>query len=306
MGRCPLAAARVVVAATCILAAGAPASRAAGRFEFSRGDELLTLAKNGEPHAVIVVADDAPAPVRFAGLELKEHLDAMTGGSFDVVANAPASGTCIVLGDTDGARAAGIDAEEIARDGYAIRTVGHKIYIAGRDDPTEKSEVLFRVKTPFGREAGRYAMVKELGAGRWDFERGTLYGAYRFLEELGVRWFFAGEKGRVVPRKKDLTVPAFSLHEEPAYILRAVGGSTWQWYMLDSARINRMVKREEYEDLGWDGNALRLWLLRVRHSSEWFAFNHRPTRMDLEPRYGKEHPEYFALRENGERDPLPH
>ena len=305
MGMPPRTAALILRSTVCLLAGTTLTSRGAGRAELNRGDGLLTLATRGEPQVTIVVADGAPAPVRFAGMELKEHLDEMTGGSFDIVATVPADGKCVVLGDTAGARAAGIRAEEIARDGYVIRTVGDTIYIAGRDDTTEKSEILLRVKTPFGRAAGRYTMVKELGAARWDFERGTLYGAYRFLEELGVRWFFAGEKGRVIPQKEDVAVRVFSLHEEPAYILRKVGRATWQWYMLDSSRINRVVKREEYEDLGWDGNALRLWLLRVRHSSEWFAFNHRPTRMDLEPRYGKEHPEYFALRENGERDLLP-
>ena len=226
MGRHPRAAACILRFAVWLLAATALASSAAGRFELSRGDSLVTLAEGGKPQVVIVVADGAPASVRFAGMELKEHLDRMTGGSFGIVATVPADGRCIVLGDTVGARAAGIEVEEIARDGYAIRTTGDTIYIAGRDDMTEKSEVLLGVKTPFGREAGRYTMVKELGAARWDFERGTLYGTYRFLEELGVRWFFAGEKGRVIPQKKDVVVRAFSLHEEPAYILRAVGTTT--------------------------------------------------------------------------------
>ena len=296
---------RFACAIVCLAATAAQRGQAAGRFEFTQGDGLVTLAQGGVPQVVIVVPEGAPAPVRFAGLELKEHLDRMTGAEFSIVENVPADGRAIVLGDTAGARKAGIEAEGIARDGYAIRTVGNTIYIAGRDDKTEKSEILLRVKTPFGRKAGRYTMVKELGAPSWDFERGTLYGTYRFLEELGVRWFFAGEKGRVVPEKSDVAVRAFSLHEEPAFILRKVGTATWQWYMLDSSRIDRMVKREEYEDLAWDGNALRLWLLRVRHSSEWFAFNHRPPRMDLEERYGQQCPEYFAVRDNGERDLKP-
>ena len=294
-----------VRATLCLLCLAAFAARGRGRFEFKREKGSVTLAADGEPRAVIVVPADAPAPVRFAGLELKEHLDRMTGGSFRIVEIRPAEGASIVLGDTPDARGAGIKVDEIARDGYAIRTIDDTIHVVGRDDSTEKSEILLRVKTPFGRKAGRYSMVNELGAARWDFERGTLYGAYRFLEELGVRWFFAGDKGRAIPEKRDVVVDAFSLREEPAFILRHVGRVTWQWYMLDSSNSKRMINRQEYEELDWDGRALRLWLLRMRHSSEWFAFNHRPVRMDLELRYGKERPEYFAVRDNGERDLKP-
>ena len=136
----------------------------------------------------------APAPVRFAGDELKDHLDRMTGGSFPVVETIPADGRAIVLGDCPQAREAGIDVKSIARDGYAVRTVAETIFIAGPDDATPKSEIILGVKQPFPRTKSRYAMEAELGAATWDFDRGTLYGTYRFLEELGVRWFFVGDK----------------------------------------------------------------------------------------------------------------
>jgi len=291
------------MAAACLLTCSA--AFAGGRAEFKPRNRTLALAEEGAPRAVIVCSKDAPAPVRFAAEEIKDHLDAMTGGAFAIVDSIPPEGVAIVLGDTPEARSAGIDVAAIARDGYMIRTTGDRIFIAGRDDTTEKSEILFKVKKPYPRKAGRYKMTSELGAPRWDFERGTLYGAYRFLEELGCRWFFPGPKGIVIPHKSDLQIRAFDLHEEPAFILRKVGRDMWQWYYLNSSRIKRMVKVEEFEELGWGGHALRLWLLRVRHSSEWFAFNHRPPRMDLEERYGKQHPEYFAVRENGKRDLAP-
>ena len=139
----------------------------------------------------------------------------------------------------------------LARYGMDVRMVGDRIFIAGRDDATEKSECLFKVKMPFPRKAGRYEMTRELGAAQWDFERGTLYGVYRFLEELDCRWFFPGPKGWVVPSKKDLVIRAFELDEEPAYILRKVGADTWQGYMLDVSQNERMTEREEFEELGW-------------------------------------------------------
>jgi hypothetical protein len=279
--------------------------RADGLFKLERGERALVLARDGAARAAIMVQRDAPAAVRFAAEELKEHLDLMTGADFPIVTTQPKEGVAIVLGDCAAVRAAGIDAARIARDGYAIRTSGSVIAIAGRDDATAKGEALFKVKSPFPRTASRYAMEAALGAATWDFERGTLYGVYRFLEELGVRWFLPGTKGRVIPTQPDLSFRELQLHEEPAFILRKVGRATWQWYMTGAARTKHMLNPEEYEDLEWGGNMLRLWLLRMRHSSEWFAFNHRPTRMELEERYGKQFPEYFAVRESGQRDLKP-
>lgn len=297
----PVIIALLVIAGGCALA-----QDAIGSFEFERHDHEITLAAGGQARAVIVAPEGAPPPVVFAADELQQHLDAMTGADFQIISEVPAGGAAIVLGDCPAARAAGIDVDGIARDGYAIRTVGDTVFIAGRDDATDKSEALLKLKTePFPRDASRYRMEAVLGAATWDFERGTLYGAYRFLEELGVRWFFPGPKGVVIPPSPDLSVQAFSLREEPVFILRKVGRETWQWYMLGSDRIARMVNYDEYEELGWGGDTLRLWLLRMRGSSEWFAFNHRPPRLGLEERFGAEHPEYFALRPNGERDLAP-
>lgn len=294
---------------TTIILAGAACAQEIGNFEYRRvgapeGREI-TLATDGVAQAVIVRPVDAPNPVIFAAEELKAHLDAMTGADFPIVESVPEAGAAIILGDCPAAREAGIDVRAIARDGYVVRVRGDRIFILGPDDHSDRSAILFDVKTPFPRDASRYVMEDELGAPAWDFERGTLYGSYRFLEELGCRWFFPGDKGSVIPEAPDLAFKTVELREEPVFALRKVGSETWQWYFLDSSRLEGLVDPAEYEELGWGGRALRLWLLRMRGGSEWFAFNHRPARMELEERYGAEHPEYFALRENGKRDLAP-
>ena len=285
--------------------AGDPPRQAIGRFEYAATEGELVLAGGGVPQLVIVAMKDAPMPVRFAAEELKEHLDRMTGGDFSVVDTVPDDGKAIVLGDGPEARDAGIDVTSIARDGYAIRTVGPTIFIAGFDDTSERTHVLTTIKSPLPRETNRYAMEKEVGEPTFDFQRGTLYGVYRFLDELGVRWFFPGPKGTVIPPRKNLSVRTFSLTEEPHYVLRKAGTTTWAWYYMQTANYTSSANPQEYDELGYGGRALRLWLMRNRGSSEWFAYNHRPPRMELEERYGGEHPEYFAVRENGARDLAP-
>lgn len=267
------------------------------RFEYERGTEALTLASGGQAEYVIVVATRSSPPVAFAAAELKAYLDRITGCDFQITKEIPADGRGLILGDCAEARAVGIDVEDIARDGYQIVTRAKTIFIAGRDEGPGKADVLFALtQTP--RPA-----VNTLPEA-WDFHRGTLYGAYRFLEELGVRWFLPGPKGEVVPKSETLELTAFSLIEEPTFDLRQFGTVSWDSGKL---RRSRLYHKDEYRSLGWDpaGVLHRHWLLRVRASSAWYAFNHRPKRLQWEQRFASTHPEYFALRAGDKRDLAP-
>lgn len=275
---------------------------APARREFQRGEELLTIARDGTAAMVIVTPAEAPAPVRFAAEELKAYLDRMTGAEFRIVPTPPPDGKAFVLGDCPAVRQVGVDVNSIARDGYAIRTVGPTVYIAGRDDGTAASEILTTLRgDELTKVLPKTELYPALSVSSWDFDRGTLYGVYRLLEELGVRWFFPGTRGEVVPMVRDLTLRAFSLLEEPHYILRHVGSDRWVLSRVARSKFPH-VNPAEYRELGWTGRVNRLWLLRMRGSSPWFAFNHRPPRLRWEERFGAEHPEYFALLPDGSRD----
>jgi len=253
----------------------------------------MTLAKRGEPKSVIVVADDAPLPVRFAGEELARFLKQMTGGEFRIVARRPVTGSAIVLGDCPEARKAGIDVSGLDRDGYVIRTVGNALFIVGKDDKTEEGDI--ERKLAALPEDGSYARLMQ-GVARplWDFDRGTLYGTYRFLEELGVRWFIPGPTGTVVPRKKDVSIPSLSLREEPFFKMRLIGSNRW---FPSKDRPN-----PECEDIGWTAKSQQIWLLRQRMSTGILPLNHWPNRLGWAHRFDRSHPEYFALLPNGKRD----
>jgi hypothetical protein len=53
--------------------------------------------------------------------------------------------------------------------------------------------------------------------------RGTLYGVYEFLERyLGVRWYFPGDKGMVIPPCKNLSVTRLFENGSPAFSTRTL------------------------------------------------------------------------------------
>jgi len=287
--------------------AGGPDSMRASLMRASRRerrdkDWRIAIAKGGAAQMAIVAPNGAPAPVRFAARELKSCLDRIAGAEFRIVESVPAQGGAFVLGDCPAARRAGIDVSRLARDGYAVECVGQSVYVAGRDDDTKKSEILFELQgEKLYERLPRADLYGALSVSSWDFDRGTLYGVYRVLEELGVRWFFPGPKGEVVPSRPDLSMQAFSLLEEPHYALRHVGTDRWVLSRVSRAKFPH-VDPNEYRDLQWSGRSNRLWLLRLRGSSPWFAFNHRPPRTRWEQRFGEAHPEYFALLPTGRRD----
>lgn len=171
------------------------------RCEYKQEAVSVVLAAGRQARFVIVSSKGAPAPIRFAAEELKQYLDRITGGDFKIVATRPAGQPAIVLGDGPEVRAAGIDVERIARDGYAIVARAETILIAGKDDATDKSEILFDLRNgPFPKDVfSRSQTYPYLGDAVWDFERGTLYGAYRFLEELGGPLVLPRPQGRGGP-----------------------------------------------------------------------------------------------------------
>jgi len=110
---------------------------------------------------------------------------------------------------------------------------------------------------------------------------GTLYATYEFLERfVGVRWYWPGNDGRFVPEHKNIIVNSVNLQGSPSYETRYVfygipEGITvedaWKWW-----RRMRLG--------GVSGNPFGM------HSFT-----------DWNEKYGKQHPEWFALQLNGER-----
>ncbi len=261
--------------------------------EYRKLPGSVSIARNGRPQMTVVVPPDAPFPVRYAASELKSALDTMTGGDFKIAEKMPETGGAIILGDCDAVRQKGIDVSKIARDGYCISASDNTIYIAGRDDAGSKSKVLLEFMTPeYSKRKGNNA---KWGNPTWDFERGTLYGTYRFLEELGVRWFLPGDKGTIIPQTKDVTIPAFFALEEPTFALNEASPRIWTWPRLKKSPLADSEYQKVYSSLDWSTAKDMQWKLRMRCSTSYFPMNHHPPQMQFEERFGKTHPEYFAL-----------
>ena len=110
----------------------------------------------------------------------------------------------LILGAGPAARHVGLTVDELPRDAFRIRTVKHRVLIAGRDDAAlDLERNLDRSGLPVGRE--------------W----ATLFGAYEFLERyVGVRWYLPLDLGEVVPQRSTLVIPSVNLTDAPAKVYR--------------------------------------------------------------------------------------
>ena len=218
----------------------------------------------------IVVESNAPKTTRFAAKELSDILSSCLGGPIAVTNVATPGKTAIVLGDSQASRAAGIDVAGLKRDAFVI-DVGAQIVIAGRDDAKADPERAI------------------LRGGVWTqlYERGTLFGVYEFLERFaGCRFYFPGELGTIMPRRESLDVPEGRISESPAYDLARRYSTFWDGEYPKVLRIftNGTAYAERV-----------LQYYRNRGETAYIPCCHGSNHFRYPDRFGKSHPEYFAL-----------
>ena len=220
-----------------------------------------------EDNVEIVVQKSIPL-TSYVAEKLKQHLEKVTGSQIPVV-NAPSgNGLSLVLGDCELLRNAGVGSvDALPREGYFIIRKGNLIFLAGRDSDTT---------TPLN--GGRYQYYK----------RGTLNAAMDFLERFAdVRFFFPGEMGTVVPTGTGVMIPPeIHIVEEPDYSFRRVysGNSKWWQESIVDGVLNCGVQQV----------AMRLGVFAI-------PYTHGLAQVNYIERFGKTHPEYFALKPDGKR-----
>ena len=226
----------------------------------------------------IVVAPESCDVVRYAANELSDLLGKTLGGKVPVRMDFTDGKKAIVLGTNVWAAAAGVTTEGVARDGYRIKTVGSRVFIAGIDDPEADMS---------GWMAGMSAK------GHNDrFMRGTYNGMLEFAERYaGVRFYFPGELGTVIRPQSTICVPDTDLNDKPYFEIRTFsrGKSMGQWYEPISDEAFGKVSRE--------------YILHLRYPSDRLICCHGQIRSHAAERFAADHPDWLLMREDGTRAP---
>ena len=228
---------------------------------------LLSAALNLTPANVEVVipkkACREARVVQYAAEELTNFLSRAFGAPVPIRNAIGKGASSIVLGSNDWSVAAGIDTAKLPRDGFALKTRGNVLYIAGADDNP-----------------------KTLDSGSFHFQRATLFGVYEFLERyVGCRFYFPGELGEIVPKTSKVSVPELDEVCAPAWTERSISDNHGSWFD-PSLSASAEYRKERY---------------RLRMETRQLPCCHGQYRSKITQRFGKTHPEYFYMSPKGER-----
>ncbi len=237
----------------------------------------VTLVRDGQPAALIVIPDSPAQVVEYAARELAHHVRRASGATLETVREADLgdrAGSRVFIGACEATAAAGINVTSLPPEGWVARTVGEDLFLAGSD-------------------RSGYQLYGPVWAG-------SLWATYELLEtELGVRWLWPGELGEFVPTADTIVLPDLDRTGAPAFLQRSLRSAM----ALAGNRMGpEMLESEGYRQAQADE---RVWLRRMRMGNT-VTFTYGHAFGDWWERFGDAHPEWFNLLPNGRREPLGH
>lgn len=258
----------------------------------AQSDPGLTLVRDGQPAAVIVIpATASNAPISGAQL-LSDTLFQMSGARLKVVrenllngakveagrvvaTGADAASAFILVGESDLAKELGVSSEALGPGGIRIKTCANALVLLGAD-----------ARTPMDPYGTRHAVMTLLD------------------ETLGCKYLWPTESGLVIPSRKTVDVPALDVTFTP--VLR-----------------QRMIRSMGYGDrlqAGLDKLSFTKEDFLKYHTAaapEWFGWHRMGGALGIAGgdgsilskeawnRIQKEHPEWLAMQADGSRVPAP-
>ncbi len=257
----------------------------------------MTIVKNGKAEAEIVVPENALSSIKFAAKEIQQHIEKISGAKLPVV-NTPSREVRnkIYIGGSKYTKKLGVDTSGLKMEGFRIVSKNDALVIVGKNMqrlPIPTGTFIRNRKT---RQEAQKKWREFTGEKDWTLREittarnydpelkfsaqdatGTLYGAYEFLELLGVRWYMPGHDfGTVIPKKKTIVIPDLNISRSPEFPIR---------YFHSSWGNNKQMAWFKRQKLGWS------YVYCCNHFLDVF----------MSPENVKKHPEYFA-KVNGKYD----
>jgi len=232
----------------------------------------LTLVKDGVPASVIVLQSKPSESAEVAGLKLQTYLEKISGAKVEIVRE-PAAVPAGML---------------------PIRIVSGAVNGKATGFPPKMAGEEIRLK----------ANAKELVVSGCDWSAtnygtsGTTWAAMELLERLGCRWLWPGELGEVVPSVKTVTVPEdLDYSFTPPVIQRHIRMPKWNTRQQPGLEKLGLTK-EQAEALFASGAD---WWTNNRNGRQGgMSYGHAFG--DYWERFGKDHPDWFALQPDGTRN----
>jgi hypothetical protein len=243
--------------------------------------QAVTVVEKGQPRAVIILPEKPSPVVESAARILRDHLRQMSGAELPIRTEDRITGAAtqdqawVLIGEGKLTEKLGLTSKGLGPGGIFLSTKGHVLALFGPDARTPSD--------PYG----------------------TRYAVTTFLEDkLGVRYLWPGELGKVVPQRETIVIEDFRHRFTPRLAQRRIRSMGYHdriqmgldhlgFGKADFERLRAQAQRTEAETPDWfDWHRLGGTL----NISAGHAFSH------LWGKYGKDHPDWFALQPDGSRD----
>ena len=279
-----------------------------GSATVSASDDGLVLVRDGKPMATIVHARPVREPkadmpsgaeeyrytscaLQQAARDLQTYVFKMTGAMLPVVDDTESvEGARILVGASRYTRDIGLSNDSFERQEYLIRSDDDTLVLMGRDE-TYQQWIL-----------NTHNAVQAMSGGLSPLEIyqaiGTHYAVNDFLERFGgIRWYFAGPIGEVVPQRKDLIVPKVDIRRRPAVRFRAVRPALMPPKLHYERRLDNRAPGQRFPDYRREDQphkeAVSHWGRRLKLGGDTFRCNHSLQVLD---RFRDKHPEWWPTR----------
>lgn len=228
-------------------------------------DRLVLIDAQKAP--VILIAPSATKVEEYAARELQTYLGRITGKNLEItMATCDLKGPCIILGSHPGND--DLNWKSLTPDEYVIEVGPNGLRIAG----------------------GRAPLATDNKGNVYVRERGTLYGVYEVLEQLGVRWYRPEPWGEHVPRLETVAFPKGRTTYRPGYKYRS-GLTSYRHHSAETPEQRKWGilwgTRNRQNVCPWPNPELGGHYILEHHHSYHYIMPH--------DRYFPTHPEYYAL-----------
>jgi len=236
--------------------------------------------RDNRANAAILVPDKPRPVVTFAAEELRYHVHVATGATLPIrnenVVSANAAGL-LVLGPCQRTAAAGVQVDDLPPNAFRIKLSNGNLYLVGRDSGGS----VLDSRNIQGRLHNNMTAV------------GTLLAVYEFLDrQLGVRWLWPGKLGEVIPKRKSIQVSRWDQTYRPPLVTTRL--RDWD------GRKGAGWSSKEVADAYFNNQAI--WMRRHRFA-QGLDLDYGHAFEQYWKRFGRTHPEFFALRPDGKRAP---
>jgi len=188
----------------------------------------LTLVKNGQPNATIVMQANAPAPIKSAATDLQKYLAKISGVTLPLKTDGKdILGITLNVGKTATTLSSDLPDSKLNPETYAITQRNDDVYFEG------------------------------------NYPSPTAFAVYSFLQDqLGVRWFAPGDDWEYVPQntnKSTFTINVKNVVSVPGTSPRVWSGHAWTKDWTDWDLRNKAVQSEKVPRRNFQNNMYHIF-----------------------------------------------